>query len=466
MLARNDLIELEIESAAYEGTTVGRVEGFVVFVPYAVPGDRVRAKVVRRRRKYAEAAIEEVLRPSPDRIEPRCSYFGTCGGCRLQNVAYARQLDEKREQVTDLLERIGHFQEPPVAPTLPAPDPFLYRNKMEFSFGNRRWLTRDEIAAGGTLERDFALGLHVPGRFDRILDLHECHLQAEWTPRLVNRVRRLAVEQGWEPYDTIEHTGFLRNLVIRTGQQTGQNMVVLVTTSSNPDRTGRLARCLQDEFPEVTTLINSVNSTRSPVAVGEEEIVVYGPGYLEEQIRGRVFRITPSAFFQPNTLQAERLFGVVEDFCRLSSDDLLFDLYCGLGSIGLVLASRVRRVVGIESHAEAVRLAVLNAAQNGIGNAVFQAGDALLALKPDFQRRQGRPDVVVLDPPRVGLHPDVVQALLRTKPPRIVYTSCNPATLARDLQLLSERYRLEAVQPVDMFPQTYHIEAVAALSLN
>ncbi len=463
MLSRDDLIELEIESTAYEGKSVGRIDGLVVFVPYALPGDRVAARVVKRRRRYAEARIEEVLRPSADRVEPRCVYFGTCGGCRLQNVAYDRQIEAKREQVADLLERIGRFKDPPVAATLPSPSPFFYRNKMEFSFGNRRWLTTEEIAEEGRVDRDFALGLNIPGRFDRILDLHECHLQSEWTPRLVNRVRKLALEEGWEAYDTIENRGFLRNLIVRTTRHTGQTMVVLVTTSSDPNRVEILTRCLQEEFPEVTTLINSVNSTRSPVSSGEQDLVVFGPGYIEEMMGDLRLRITPSVFFQPNSLQAERLFGVVAELSRATADDLLFDLYCGLGSIGLLLASRVRRVVGVESYPEAVRLASLNAAQNSVRNAVFHCGDALMALKPDFQRRHGRPDVVILDPPRVGLHPDVTQALIRTKPSRIVYTSCNPATLARDLQLLSEHYELEAVQPVDMFPQTYHIEAVAAL---
>lgn len=464
MLSRDDVIELEIESAAYEGKSVGRIDGLVVFVPFAVPGDRVLARVVKRRRRYAEARIEEVLRASADRVEPRCVYFGTCGGCRLQNVAYARQIEAKREQVASLLERIGQFKNPPVAATLPSPSPFFYRNKMEFSFGNRRWLTKEEIAAEGRVDRDFALGLHIPGRFDRILDLHECHLQSEWTPRLVNRVRELALEEGWEAYDTIENRGFLRNLIVRMARRTGQTMVVLVTAFSEPSRLEILGSRLQEEFPAVTTLINSVNSTRSPVPTGEHESVIFGPGFIEERMGDLLFRITPWAFFQPNSLQAERLFGVVAEYSRMSPDDLLFDLYCGLGSIGLLLASRVRRVVGVESHPEAVRLAMLNAEQNGVRNSAFHAGDALMALKPDFQRRHGKPDTVILDPPRVGLHPDVARALIRARPPRIVYTSCNPATLARDLQLLSEHYQLEAVQPVDMFPQTFHIETVAALS--
>ena len=271
-------------------------------------------------------------------------------------------------------------------------------------------------------------------------------------------------EQGWDAYDTIKHEGFLRNLVIRMGRQTGQIMVILVTTAAEPERIDLVDRCLRKEFPEVTTLIHAVNATRSPVAAGEPERLVFGPGSIEEKVGSLSFRITPSVFFQPNTLQAERLFQVISELSQTSGNELLFDLYCGLGCIGLTLASKVDRVVGVESHPEAVRLAAVNAERNGIGNALFHAGDASMALRPDFQRRHGRPDLVVLDPPRVGLHPDVVKGLGRTRPRRIVYTSCNPATLARDLQVLSEHYVLEAVRPVDMFPQTYHIEAVAALS--
>jgi len=466
MVKRGDLIEVTIESAAFEGTTVARLDGLVVFVPFGVPGDRVQARIVRKRRKYLEAVIESVLEPSPLRREPRCVHFGTCGGCRLQNVEYDRQLEFKGEQVRSLLERIGGLSSPPLLPVLPSPREYAYRNKMEYSFGNSRWLTREEIASEEVLQRDFALGLHVPGRFDKILDLHECYLQDDFSIALVSRLRALALEQGWEPYDTIHNTGYLRNLVIRAGQNTDQVMVVVVTTSHQPDRTAMMVELIQKVIPSVTTVVNSINSGRSPVAAGEE-IVCLGKGFIHERIRDRLFQVTPTAFFQPNTLQAEHLMGTILDYSAATeSRGLLFDLFCGLGTIGLILADHFDRVFGIESHPESIRLAQINAKLNQVQNAHFVQGDAAQALQPDSLRQTGAPDVLVLDPPRAGLHQDVVSGVLECRPPRVVYTSCNPATLARDLNLLSETYEVEAVQPVDMFPQTYHIECVAALRLR
>jgi 23S rRNA (uracil1939-C5)-methyltransferase len=466
MSAKSEVVELEIESAAFEGKMVARLDGYVIFVPFAVPGDRVRARIVRRRKKYAEAVVEEVLSPSPCRVDPRCRYFGVCGGCRLQNVDYRKQLEIKYRQVVDLLERVGGLLDPPVAETIPSPEQYYYRNKMEFTFGRQRWLLVEEIAGGQPLRKDFALGLHVPGRFDKVLDLEECHLQGEESVRLVNLVRRIALEEGWAPYDTLEHTGFLRNLVIRRGKQTGDWMVVVITRERIAEAMDLLVRKIGEVFPTLTTFVNGVNPHRSPVAQGEEEFVHLGDGTLRERLGDLIFRITPSAFFQPNTLQAQRLIEMVQHFVEPAEHMLVFDLYSGIGCIGLSLARRVRRVVGMESQAEAVRLAVLNARENDIDNALFRQGDAVEALKPGFLRTHGKPDVIILDPPRVGLHPDVVEALLRVRSKRLVYTSCNPATLARDLRLLVRNYELTAVQPVDMFPQTFHIECVASLQLR
>jgi 23S rRNA (uracil1939-C5)-methyltransferase len=337
---------------------------------------------------------------------------------------------------------------------------------MEFSFGNSRWLTREEIDSRETLQRDFALGLHVPGRYDKILDLEECHLQDEVAMNLVKRLRALALDQGWAPYDTVRNTGYLRNLVIRIGQNTDQTMVVLVTTTHDPGRMDLMIDLIREVIPSITTIVNSINAGRSPVAAGDE-IVCHGEGFIHERIRDRLFRVTPTAFFQPNTLQAERLMGIILDRCASApTKGLAFDLFCGLGTIGLLLADHFQKVLGIESHPESIRLARINAELNGVHNAVFEQGDARNALQPDFLRRIGVPDVLVLDPPRAGLHQSVVSGILNCTPKRIVYTSCNPATLARDLKLLSEQYEVESVQPVDMFPQTYHIESVTALRLR
>ncbi len=459
---RGETIELTLDSAAYEGVAVGRVEGFVVFVRDAVPGDRVLAIVRKKKKNFAEAVVEEVLEPSPHRVEPLCRHFGVCGGCRWQNAEYSLQLEFKRRQVEDLLHRIGGLSDVVARPTLASPDPYYYRNKMEFTFGSNRWLTAEEIAKGGPVDRDFALGLHIPKRFDRILDLQECHLLSLESAKLVNRVRELAREWNWSPYDTKTHQGYLRNLVIRLGRRTGQMMVNLVTNGDDPARLRRLTRRLLAEFPSMTTLVNSVNQTRSPVAAGQEHIY-HGEGYVMETIGGLRLRVMPTTFFQPNTEQAERLYGVVGEFAAVGGDDTLFDLYSGIGSIGLFLAPAARCVVGVEQQAAAVEEARRNAVENQIENAFFHTGDADQAFQPGLLQLYGNPTVLVADPPRVGLGHEVCQAVLRILPKRVVYVSCNPATQARDLQVLSGAYSVSAVQPVDMFPQTHHIENVVKL---
>lgn len=463
MLQPGQVVELEIESGAYEGYTVARHAGLVIFVDYGVPGDRVKARVTRARRQHAEAVIEEILRPSPARIQPRCQYFGLCGGCRLQHVEMAEQLRLKRTQVQELLERIGGLANPPVEPTLPSPEVYYYRNKMEFSCG-RRWLSRQEIESRRPLNHRFALGLHIPRRFDRVLDLHECHLQSLRSVRIVNRVRELALQEAWEPYDSHLHQGFLRNLTIREARATSQLLVALVTTRYEPAANERLKQALLELEPGLTTLVNLVNPTRSPSAAGVQEIVLHGPGYLMEKVGDLSFKLDARSFFQPNPQQAAQLFQVIRRLAELRPGALVYDLYCGMGCIALTVAADAGRVVGVESFPDAVRLARENAQLNGIANCLFLESDAADALKPPFVAQFGEPDVVILDPPRAGLHPDVVKRLLKLRPPVVVYSSCNPATQARDLKLLSSGYTVDWVQPVDMFPQTYHIEAVARLT--
>jgi 23S rRNA (uracil1939-C5)-methyltransferase len=465
MVTRGDQLELDIDSAAFEGTTVARTNGLVVFVPYGVPGDRVRATITRKRRKYVEASIDEVISASPHRIEPECLHFGICGGCTLQNVDYDHQLEIKRELVKDLLARIGGIQTPEVRPTIPSPERFHYRNKMEFSFGTSRWMTREEIASGEELQKGFALGLHIPKRFDKILDLEECHLQRSPSSEIVNRVREYVVEKGWPAYNSRSHEGYLRNLCIRMGARTDDILVNLVTASHVQERVGGFSSMLLQEFPTISTIINSINGTRSPVAV-EQEIVLHGNGWIRERIQDLDFRISPTSFFQPNAYQVENLFSEILAMAEPGQDALVYDLYCGLGAISLFLARTCRSVLGVENHSESVRMAAENAERNRVENCSFVAADAVEALKPDFIKRNGQPEVLILDPPRAGLHPDVVKGLLRVKPKRIVYSSCNPATQARDLKILTEEYRVSAVQPVDMFPQTFHIESVVALELG
>ncbi len=464
-MKRGDTVELEISAPAFEGSALGRIENLVIFVPYAVPGDRIRARITRKKKKYAEAVIEEVLEPSGDRVEARCRHFGTCGGCTLQNAVYEKQLEYKHQMVQGLMERIGGFRGIEVSPVIPSSQQYEYRNKMEFSFGASRWLTAEEIASGARLSRDFALGLHVPKRFDRVLDLKECHLQGQVGMRILGICRETAVAMGWKPYNVSDHSGYLRNLVIRRGINTGELMVNLVTTSIEPERADYLAKELLSKVPEITTILNSINSGPNPATI-EEEIILHGSGMLTDRIGPITYTIAPFSFFQPNTRQAEILFAAIRDAASPTKNDTLYDLYCGLGAISLYLAGQAGSIIGVETHARSVELARENARKNGMENCSFFAMDVLESLEAGFLRENGRPDIVILDPPRMGLHPETVSRLLDAAPEKIVYTSCNPATQARDLNLLHERYDLSSVQPVDMFPQTWHIESVATLHLR
>ncbi|MDA2939174.1 23S rRNA (uracil(1939)-C(5))-methyltransferase RlmD, partial [Acidobacteria bacterium AH-259-A15] len=460
---KGQVIDLEIDSAAYQGSGVARFDEFVVFVKNAVPGDRVQARVIKKKRHYAEAVIQELIKPSVHRLEPRCKYFGTCGGCSWQNVNYRQQLIFKHNQVEETFSHLGGLGSVKACSTLPSPDIYYYRNKMEFSFGTNRWLTQEEIESGREVQKGFALGLHIPKRWDKILDLDVCYLQSPLSAEIVNEVRKIALGKGWSAYDPRRRKGYLCNLVIRTGSNTGEIMVNLVTSRSEPQRVRLLTQALLKAFPEITTVVNSINSRGSPVAYGTEEIVYHGKGTITDRIAHLVFMITPDAFFQPNTAQAETLCQLVKEFARLDGDETVYDLYSGSGSFALFLSDRVKKVVALESHERAVESACKNAAANKIENCVFRRGDVREALTSPFVANYGRPDVLVADPPRAGMHKDVCRAILALAPERVIYVSCNPATQARDLKILCQRYEIEAIQPVDMFPHTYHIETVVAL---
>ncbi len=459
-----DILEFELEKAADRGKSLARLDGYVVFVEGGVPGDYVRVRLGRRKKKYAEARLLEVLRPSPLRTAPRCEYFGVCGGCKWQHFAYAAQLEAKRESVRDAFAHAGGFRDVDVAPTIGSEHVYFYRNKMEFSFSAQRWLTREEIESGQPFETDFALGLHAPGSFAKVLDLHACYLQSELSVRLVNAVRLLAQAEGWSAWNTYEHTGYLRHLVIRQSAHLPEVMVNLVTSGWEPERAGVLAAFLEAHFPEVSTFVNTINSSLAQTAFGEETRVVFGPGVIHDRIGRFTFEIAPSAFFQTNTRQAERLYDAVLAYADLRPTDRVYDLYCGAGTISLYMAPYAREVLGVELVEAAVENARANAAANGIGNCTFVAGDLMRLFTPEFVARHGAPDVLVVDPPRAGMHPRVAEQIARLRPRRLVYVSCNPQTQARDLALLGEGYRLEAVQPVDLFPHTFHIESVARLS--
>lgn len=467
-MKRGEELILTLDGFAFEGKSVARLEGLVVFVTGAVPGDTVLARLTRIKKTFCEAEALEVLTPSEQRTEPQCRYFGVCGGCRWQNVRYDAQLTFKRQHVVDALERIGGFHGIDVRPTLGCDQPYYYRNKMEFSFG-QQWLSREEMTAQrdtGSDKPSFALGLHLPGRFDRVLDLEECWLQSELSARVVNRVRRFALELQLTVYSTFTHEGFLRNLVVRESRQTGELMVNLVTRDDRPDIMASLTAALLAEFPEITTVCNNITERKSQVAVGDRERVYHGSGYINERIGTRLYRISANSFFQTNTLQAERLYDAVRTFARFTPSDVVYDLYSGTGTIALHVADHVRSVVGVESTPAAVEDAHRNAVVNGVDNCRFLLGDLreVLAKEKNMVAESGKPEVIILDPPRAGMHEDVVRSVMGLLPERIVYVSCNPATQARDLKMLAEQYRITDVQPVDMFPHTFHIENVVALS--
>jgi 23S rRNA (uracil1939-C5)-methyltransferase len=461
------MLELRIESLGFEGKAIARDEsGFVYFVEGGIVGDVVKAEVRKKKKSFAEAKVVEIITPSPHRTTPVCQYFGTCGGCKWQHLSYSEQCAWKKRHVQDAFERLGKVPYTRLHDTLPSPLDYYYRNKMEFSFGDSRWLTSAEIQSNAPVRRDFALGLHIPGRFDKVLDVEHCYLQSELSSYIVNAVRKAALERGVSVFETRTHTGFLRNLVIRNSFTTQEIMVILVTSPVRKDADERMIAWFENdflkEFEEVTTAIHAVTESKATVAGGEPR-TVHGSGVITEELLGVEYRISPFSFFQTNPLQAEQLFSVALDFADDLSDKTVWDLYCGTGSITLAAAKKARFVAGLEIVESSIMDARMNAAMNGITNVEFTIEDMQKAVKKQILSRLPIPDVIITDPPRAGMHEDVVRNLLEIAPPRIVYVSCNPATQARDCAILAEKYTVEDLQPVDMFPHTYHIESVAKL---
>lgn len=464
-LKKGEEISLRIEDAAFEGKGIGKIDQIAIFVANTAPGDLVRARIIRKRKKFREAALLEVLESGPSRIEPRCRHARECGGCNWQHVAYEEQLSFKRRHVRDHMHRIGGLTHLDPHPTIPSDRPYHYRNKMEYTFGDRRWLNQQEIQKKDQVEqKHFALGMHAPGRFDRILDLQECHLQDPISFEILDFMRGYALENGIKPYNTHRHTGYLRNLVIRTAAKTDDVMVNLVTRYEHTDTMEAINEALLERFPRITTLINNVNDTRSPTAIGRFEKTWHGEGYITEYIGPWSFRIDANSFFQTNTFMVDTLYDKVAEFAGLTGEELVYDLYCGVGSLSLYLSSQAKKVVGIELIKSAVKKARMNAEHNGVNHVRFVKGDTRDTFSQELIDRHGRPDVLITDPPRAGMHQDVVEQIVDTAPRRVVYVSCNSATMARDLAILSRSYNIEEVQPVDMFPQTYHIETVARLT--
>jgi 23S rRNA (uracil1939-C5)-methyltransferase len=447
---RGDVLELTIDDLAFGGEGVGRVQGYVVFVRGGVPGDRVRVRIVEARSRFGRAVIESLESPAPDRVDAPCPYFGRCGGCRLQHFAYSAQLAFKEKQVRDCLERIGGLGAFELRPILPAPDPYGYRNKMEFT------VVRDP-------GEGVAIGLHQADRYDVVLDIERCLLQSDTMNALLDELRVQARARKLAVYDQDSGAGLLRFATVREGRRTGEAMVNIVAAAPDVEALGPVAERLRARVPSVASVVVNVNAKKASVAVGTEEHLLLGREYIRESLGGLTFQVSANSFFQTNTVQAERLFAVVEAACGLEGGETVLDLYSGTGAISLLLARRCRWVYGIEVSAAAVDDAVRNARANGIENCTFLPGEVRHVL-PGLMRDGVRAEVVVADPPRAGFHPKALHALAALGPERLVYVSCNPSTLARDLaDLVRQGYRLEWVEPVDMFPQTPHIEAVARL---
>lgn len=459
------LEKVTITDVAAEGKAVAKVNELVIFVPYVVPGDVVDLQVKRKKNHYAEAVAVKFHEKSPLRTEPFCSHFGVCGGCKWQCLSYEEQLKYKQKQVFDNLTRIGKVELPEFRPILGSEKTRFYRNKLEFTFSNKRWLTEEEVKQDVKYDQMNAVGFHIPGAFDKVLAIDKCWLQDDISNQIRNAVRDYAYAHNFPFFDLRTQEGLLRNIMIRTSS-TGELMVVLqckVTDDEGRRKMEEILQFMADSFPQITSLMYVINNKCNDT-IGDLDVEVFkGNDHIFEEMEGLRFKVGPKSFYQTNSEQAYNLYKVAREFAGLTGNELVYDLYTGTGTIANFVACQARKVVGIEYVPEAIEDAKVNSALNGIDNTLFYAGDMKDILTNDFIAEHGRPDVIITDPPRAGMHNDVIDVILAAEPKRIVYVSCNPATQARDLQLLDGKYKVTAVQPVDMFPHTHHVENVVQL---
>lgn len=456
---------VRIEGVAAEGKAVARVGGMVVFAPFCVPGDVVDLQVRRKKHSFMEAEVARFVEKSPVRETPRCRHFGVCGGCKWQNLPYTEQLRYKQQQVEDQLKRIGRIEIPPISPILGSPKTYEYRNKLEFGCCNKRWLTREEVASGRPFDTMDAVGFHITGAFDKIYPIEECCLMDSFHNSVRNEIRDHAISTGMTFFDLRRQCGLLRDIVMRNSNTGEWMLLVQFHYDGDGDEVRAMALLghIARKFPEITSLMY-VNNQKCNDTFGDLDIKTYsGNGYIFEQMGDLRFKVGPKSFYQTNTEQAHNLYRVAREFAGLTGHELVYDLYTGTGTIANFVARQAREVIGIEYVADAIADARLNSGLNGIGNTRFYAGDMKDVLTDEFISRQGRPDVVITDPPRAGMHGDVIDVILRANPARIVYVSCNPATQARDIQLLDSAYKATRIQPVDMFPHTPHVENVVLM---
>lgn len=462
------LENIQITDCAAEGKSLARVNDMVVFVPFCVPGDIVDLQVRKKRHSYMEAEVIRFVEKSAVREEPFCEHFGVCGGCKWQNLPYDKQLEMKQRQVYEQLTRIGKVELPEFMPILGSQKTCEYRNKLEFGCSNKRWMTREEIASGEPAGEMRAIGFHITGAFDKILPIHNCHLMDGLQNEIRNFIYQYAIDNDLTFFDLRQQTGLLRDVMVRNSN-TGEWMVLVqfhYDEEGDRERSLQLMEALAERFPQITSLLY-VDNQKCNDTFGDLELTLYkGNDHIFETMEDLRFKVGPKSFYQTNTDQAYHLYSVARQFAGLTGEEVVYDLYTGTGTIANFVARSAKKVIGIEYVPEAIEDAKVNSDINGIGNTLFFAGDMKDILTDEFIAGHGRPDVIITDPPRAGMHPDVVETILRAKPRRIVYVSCNPATQARDLQLLDRLYKVAAVQPVDMFPHTPHVENVVALELK
>ena len=464
--AKKPLLEkVEITAIASEGKALGRVDDKVVFVPMLVPGDVVDIQVTIKRKSYMEGYVVKQHKFSELRQDARCSHFGTCGGCKWQHLPYEKQLEFKHQQVIDNLTRIGRFELPEINPIIGSEDQYYYRNKLEFTFSNKRWLTKEEIGSQLDIKQRNALGFHIPGMFDKILDINECFLQSEISNRIRNSIKEYAQEHNISFHDIRDHKGLLRTLIIRTSSS-GELMVIVNLYQEDADVREGLLNHIKDSFPEITSLMYVINH-KPHDSIGDLEVKLFsGNDHMIEEMEDLKFKVGPKSFYQTNSKQAYELYKLAREYAGLTGKETVYDLYTGTGTIANFVAGSAKKVVGLEYVPEAIEDAKVNSEINGIKNTSFFAGDMKDVLNEEFIEKNGKPDVIITDPPRPGMHEAVVKTILKASPEKIVYVSCNPATQARDISLMSEFYKVEKVQAVDMFPQTHHVENIVLLRLK
>lgn len=457
--------KVTVEDYAAEGRSLARVNGKVIFIERVVPGDVVDVKIYKNKKDWAEGWPLQFHSYSKDRVQPFCSHFGICGGCQWQMLPYEKQLEYKQRQVMDNLQRIGKIPLPDPNRIIGADETTYYRNKLEYTFGSRRFLLPDELSDPGISPEENVAGFHAPGIFDKVVDIDRCYLQAEPSNAIRKAVKSFAIQNGFEFYNIRGHHGFLRTMQVRICT-TGEVMVNVVFGKKDEPNQKKLLDHLLKQFPSITTLLYTVNTKMNDSINDLEPVVYYGNGYVTERLENFIFRIGPKSFFQTNTLQAEKLYSVTRDFAGLTGKETIYDLYCGTGSIGIFLSPGAKKIIGVDLIAAAIDDARQNAALNQVSNSEFYAGDVIDICNEDFFKTHGFPDVIITDPPRAGMHEKLVRKILEVAAPVVVYVSCNPATQGRDLNLLGEKYEVTGIQPLDMFPHTHHIENIVQLKVK